>query len=364
MKRITLWTCLGITAAATVVAAILILCTCAFGNHRYAAATCTEPEICTRCGRVRGTPLGHDCLPATCTEPEMCMRCGARRGTPLGHDFLPATCTEPEICARCGLSGEETLGHAFLPATCTEPETCFRCGLSRGEPLGHDYSPATCTEPEICTRCGCMYGEPLGHDFTEPTFQTRAKCLRCGEETGEPLPAALADRDLNLLSVGESVPYTTASYEDRDVDVTGMVEIADYRVIAGDGNFPAREGYEWHIATVRIVFAGEDARVNGAQSAWTYADYYLGECVVTAPDENGLRAFPVDWYGARVTCWQKTASAIESDWYDRELRFTWEEGVLVPEGYDGVLLIFFNSRLTEADADDALLNGAPAFRME
>lgn len=338
MKRILIWTGAGLAVAAAVTAAILLLCTCVFGNHRYKSATCTEAETCLRCGITRGEPFGHDRKEATCEAPAVCLRCQERLGDPLGHSFLPADCETPETCTRCGITQGEPLGHGFLPATCTEPETCFRCGLIRGEPLGHDMQAAT--------------------------YQTPAICLRCGWVGGAPKLPALSERDLTLLSVGEPAPYATVSYEDHDVEVVGTVEISDYRVIEGDEFFPPRAGYEWHIAAVRIVFADDDARANGAQCAWTYGDWYLGDNSMTAPDADGLRAFVADWYGARVTCWQKTGSAEEADWYDRELRFAWQEGVLVPKGYDGVLLIFHPYCGTELTASKALDENALVFRME
>ena len=293
MKRIVLWIGVGVTAAAIAVLVTLLLTTCLFDNHEYAAATCTEPETCTRCGEPRGEPLGHDFLPATCTEPEICARCGEHRGDPLGHDFLPATCTEPEICARCG----------------------------------------------------ARQGEPLGHIFTEATHQNAATCLRCGCVEGEPVAADCAALPLTYMEVGTPYPYTTASYEDFDVDVTGTVEIVDHRVIPGDETFPAREGYEWHVVTVRLVFSGDDVRQNGMQSAMTYGDYYTTDAEIgTGTDENGLRPFVAEFYGMRVQCWQKTCPDEEGGWFGSELRYTWKEGVLVPCGYDGTMLIFYHFR--------------------
>ena len=319
MKRTLLWIGTGVAAAAAVALAVLVFCTCVFGNHQYRKATCTEPEVCSRCKAVRGEPLGHE-------------------------------------------AGE---------ASCTEPSVCLRCGIELGDPKGHEWLPATCTEPEICARCEAAQGSPLGHDMTEPNYQTRAACRRCGYTEGEPLSAALSDRTLNELSVGVPAPYTTASYEDYGVDVTGTVEIVDFKVIDGDETFPAREGYEWHIATVRLVFAGDDAKKNGAQAAWTYGDYYLPDDDMAArEDENGLRPFAADWYGMRVQCWQKTGPYTEADWYDRELRFCWQEGVLVPKGYDGVLLIFYNYRLAKdatrlyLPASAVLDDTVPVFRMK
>lgn len=319
MKRILLWIGVAIMVAATVVLVCLIRLTCIFGNHVYSPATCTEPEICTRCGIANGEPLGHDYGEATCTEPSVCLRCGEHHADALGHEWLPATCTEPEICARCGIA----------------------------------------------------QGEPLGHVMTDATYQQPATCTRCGYTEGAPLTPALAGRTFVELQVGEPLPYTTASYEDRDVDVTGTAEITDYRVIDGDEIFPAREGYEWHVATIRLVFDGKDAQTGGAQSAYTFGDYYiLDDSMSMREDESGMRTFAADWYGVRVCCWQKTGETVENDWYDHELRFTWEEGVLVPKGYDGVLLILYHFRKA-ADAtrlylpaSEILDDNALVFRMK
>lgn len=319
VKRILLWTGVGLGTAAIIAVAILILFTCVFGNHTYSAPTCTEPGVCTRCGEIHSEPLGHTFSEATCTEPSVCLRCGERRGEPLGHVFLSATCTEPEICERCGQ----------------------------------------------------RRGEPLGHDMTEANFQTPATCTRCGLVEGEPVPGALKDYTFTEMEVGVPVPYTTASYQDYDVDVTGTAEIVDYAVIDGDETFPAREGYEWHIATVRLVFSGEDAQKNGMQSAMTYGDYYIFDDQMSrTADEDGMRRFVCNYRGARVQCWQKTGPNEEADWFDHELRFTWREGVLVPKGYDGVMLILYHFRLAKdatrlfLPASAVLDENALVFRMK
>ena len=319
MKRILLWTGVGICSAALAVTVILLAATCVFGNHRFAAPTCTEPAVCERCGRKDGEPLGH----------------------------------------------------VFADATCTEPQTCVRCALKQGEPLGHVWLDATCTEPETCARCNAVQGDPLGHDMRSATFQSPAACSRCGHTEGEPKPAALDVASLNLLTVGVPAPYTTASFEDYDVDVTGTAEIVDYRVIEGDETFPACEGYEWHIATVRTVFSGEDAQQNGAQIAYTFGDRYtLDNSMTVGEDENGMRLFAADLNGVRVQCRHKTGAILENDWYDRELRFCWEEGVQVPTGYDGVLLILYNYCLAQnatqlfLPASEVLNDNALVFRMD
>ena len=319
MKRILPWIGVAVFGSAAVVLVVLLLTTCLLGNHRYAEPTCTEPETCVRCGAARGEPLGH----------------------------------------------------VYQSATCTEPETCIRCGQQNGMPLGHAFSPATCTEPETCVRCGERRGEPLGHSMTEATYQTASICTRCGLSDGTPIPAEQADAVYTRMEVQKAYAYTTASYEDYDIDVTGTAEILDYCILDGSEDLPAREGYEWHVVTVQLVFSGEDAQQNGMQSALTFGDYYTTDAELSSSaDETGCRPFVVNYYGMRVQCWQKTLPAEEGDWFGHVLRFTWKEAVQVPCGYDGTLLILYHYRLAKdatrlyLPAGHVLSSKALVFRMD
>ena len=103
--------------------------------HKWEPATCTQPEICLRCGRIHGEPLPHRWKDADCENPRTCMLCGETEGEPLGHDWIDATCTEPKTCAVCGATEGEALGHQWLPATVAAPRTCRICGETEGKPL-------------------------------------------------------------------------------------------------------------------------------------------------------------------------------------------------------------------------------------
>ena len=127
-----------------------------------------------------GTPVTG----ATCTGEGMteytCIRCGATRlegDEAAGHiPGEPATCTEPQLCTRCGAVLENALGHDYAEEvtapTCTEMGyttfTCTRCGDTyKGdytEAAGHkpgdwivDKEPTTDSEGskhKECTVCG------------------------------------------------------------------------------------------------------------------------------------------------------------------------------------------------------------------
>ena len=137
------------------------------GGTPVTGATCTGEGMteyrCTRCGfhRLEGDAAsGH--VPgeaATCTEPQLCTKCGAVIAKALGHDYTeettPATCTEMGFtvftCARCGDSytggytdvAAHDYTEAVTAATCTEMGfttfTCAQCGEThKGE-----YTKAT-----------------------------------------------------------------------------------------------------------------------------------------------------------------------------------------------------------------------------
>lgn len=79
------------------------------------------------------------------------------------HDWTEATCTEPKICSLCGKTEGEPLGHIWEEATCTEPKTCSQCGKTEGEALEHkpgsweeeiDYVHAFKKKMRYCSVCG------------------------------------------------------------------------------------------------------------------------------------------------------------------------------------------------------------------
>ena len=88
--------------------------------HFYKPGTCTEPKICTICGKKEGSPLGNEYGSWTVTTEPDCMNEGRRERTcvrgddvdwesvpALGHDWQEATYEEPQTCSRCG----ETTGN-------------------------------------------------------------------------------------------------------------------------------------------------------------------------------------------------------------------------------------------------------------
>lgn len=147
--------------------------------HDWQEATCTEPSICSKCGKIRGEALGHMWEEATCTQPKTCRVCGETEGKALEHDWGEATCTEPKTCRVCGETEGKALGHNWQEATCQEPSTCSLCGETR-EGLGdHQWKEATCLELTTCIVCGETTGSYADHRMGDDGY-----CSVCGKQVG------------------------------------------------------------------------------------------------------------------------------------------------------------------------------------
>ena len=184
-------------------------------------ATCTEPQLCSKCGAVLQQALGHnmqaEVTKATCLDmgytEYACANCGVNYKTeytkPLGHNYLPeitaATCLEKGYTTfTCGNEGcgdsyisdyTEAKGHSWDKGTEVTSSVCngegmteYRCTecnevrLEAKSALGHTPgAKATCTEAQICTVCGAVLEKAAGHKYTKTV--TDPTCTEMGYTT-------------------------------------------------------------------------------------------------------------------------------------------------------------------------------------
>ena len=145
---------------------------------------------------------------ATCTGEGVmeyrCTRCGYHRldADPAdGHiPGAPATCTDPQLCTRCSAVLEKALGHDYksevTAPTCTEmgytTNTCTRCGDTNKtdytEPAGHkpsdwiiDKQPTTDSEGskhKECTVCGeKLETQPIEKIYNSATTDSKGEAI-------------------------------------------------------------------------------------------------------------------------------------------------------------------------------------------
>lgn len=94
----------------------------------------------------------HQWEPASCTQPEICVKCGKTRGDVLPHDMIAATCATLSHCKNCDYETGTLADHTWKDATVSSPKTCSVCGATEGDPLPciHSFNK----ENGICTKCG------------------------------------------------------------------------------------------------------------------------------------------------------------------------------------------------------------------
>ena len=145
---------------------------------------------------------------ATCTGEGVmeyrCIRCGYHRldADPAdGHiPGAPATCTDPQLCTRCSAVLKNALGHDYksevTAPTCTEmgytTNTCARCGDTNKsnytEPAGHkpsdwiiDKEPTTDSEGskhKECTVCGeKLETQPIEKIYNSATTDSKGEAI-------------------------------------------------------------------------------------------------------------------------------------------------------------------------------------------
>ncbi len=191
-------------------------------GHDWLSATCTAPKTCSKCNATEGSALGHNyssgvIKAATCTTDGVrsynCLRCThsyTEKIDKVGHSWAAATCTEPRICSTCRLADGSALGHSYtskvtIAATCTtdgvETYTCSRCTHSYTEKIektGHSWKAATCTAPKTCSTCKVTESSALGHSYTSKVTKAVTctasgtktfTCSKCSDSYTETIPA-------------------------------------------------------------------------------------------------------------------------------------------------------------------------------
>ena len=212
---------------------------------------------------------------ATCTGEGVmeyrCTRCGYHRldADPAdGHiPGAPATCTEPQLCTRCGAVLEKALGHDYKSEvtvpTCTEmgytTNTCSRCGDTNKsnytEPAGHkpsdwiiDKEPTTDSEGskhKECTVCGeKLETQPIEKIYNSATTDSKGEAIVGGylvtvtvqlvkDKSAVPgMSIAVTDKNDNYASgktdqVGQLTVPTGSGKTNEDGKVTTGYEDAD-----------------------------------------------------------------------------------------------------------------------------------------
>ena len=101
-------------------------------DHEWAAATCTEPMMCTVCHETAGDPIGHNGGNATCTAKATCEVCGSEYGLLNSENHSGSACwaitadTHQQVYDCCGEELTNAENHTKVNGVCTI------CGFKSG----------------------------------------------------------------------------------------------------------------------------------------------------------------------------------------------------------------------------------------
>lgn len=277
----------------------------------------------------------------------ICMTMGAGvllTGCHMKHEWKEATCTVPRTCIVGNETEGEPLGHVWLEATCKAPRTCEVCGETTGEPLAHTWEEADCAAPRTCAVCGETDGEALGHTWQEADYQNPETCMVCGETRGEPLTSSFEEHGLSVNTrLGETYDYVTACAADHSMTTVGKLTFSNYREF--ETKLEAGEGYEWRAVHIKIEFCDDNAQNYGMGVRYSYENYYDAEAWTEVYDvEDNSKSYTIHFNGTDYTeCKCMFSGPGYGEWIDGVKTWEADAFVIVPKGYDGMVICFRNA---------------------
>lgn len=208
----------------------------------------------------------------------------------------------------------------------------------------HQWQEATCETARYCVECGEVEGEALGHQCSEATQQTPPTCNVCGKVTGEKLPAEMEVHGITeFMQLGQTYDYTTLTQKSHGKYTTvGALEVVSYDIVESTDKYPAKEGYEWRIVTMKAVFSDKKARDYGISPSYCHEDYYN----IKLHDDT---SWSDDEYGYHTVLYDNKEYEIFYDftnewssWKNHKVTYTCTFASCVPIGYDGVVVGLIN----------------------
>ncbi len=140
----------------------------------------------------------------------------------------------------------------------------------------------------------------------------------------------------------QEYPYTTLCKENEGVEAIGTVAVTDYKVIRSDKGHEEKEGYVWQVFNVEFHYDDENAYKYGVENRSIQLSYYEGDDYWFSPPSETSFSFR----GRKYPNWGYDNKEILDNWDDSTHRY---DGIntmymQVPEGYDGTVVMIYNSK--------------------
>ena len=187
----------------------------------------------------------------------------------------------------------------------------------------------------------------------------------CGEQNTNTGPVEIPPQAADLeakgfkctLKIGEAADYKTVCKKDASLPTVGTLTITECRRYKNGETLPVEgleglEGYEWVEIKARTAFDDQNARLYGVDRASTVTTYYELKYYEQSlkDNEDGSTSFSVVKDGKEWTDCLYIKTVDNQGWNEERqsiCEYAWY--VRVPEGYDGVVIVFYDASLKWED---------------
>jgi len=217
----------------------------------------------------------------------------------------------------------------------------------------HFWKRPDCHNPNICYDCGETEGSPIEHVWSTPNFQEPPICILCGDIGGVPLEPRFTAEGFRINTTsGRLYNYKSVTDSDTSITTTGTITLLYIDIFESDVNYPAKAGYEYIVARFMINSVDENARVNGFRVMTGQLDYYNFDPYEPAILYSDFRDAEIEgfkisnhtlnYFNKEYEYYIKH-SRIQNQWVDDLLYLIIEYTILVPAGYDGIVIYASNA---------------------
>ena len=199
--------------------------------------------------------------------------------------------------------------------------------------------------------------DPAPSAEAAPEENTGEEAPASSEAAGDAPEAALDGSAATMMEPGTLYPYETLCSEDTTLSTRGQASLTRHDVVDSDEAHPAKEGYQWHLLEFTVTYSDENAWNYGMQNRVYDLNWYTG-APYDYPDPADPELFTMEWQGQQWEC-RAATNVAEAQWSeDQVFTYRLEIAYQLPQGYDGVALVLFDSAYT-ADGT-AFPDAAPA----
>jgi len=234
------------------------------------------------------------------------------------------------------------------PVIATPPGSITSVSTEQPEACNHFWKKPDCHNPSVCLDCGETQGSPIEHVWSQANYQEPPLCIHCGDIGGIPLEPLFNFHGFRINTTsGRPFNYRSVTDSDTSIATTGTITLLYIDIFESDTGYPVKPGYEYIVARFMINSTDENAKSNGFRVMTGQLDFFgfdPFEPAILYSDlkDSDIEGFKVanqriryfdDYYEYYIK-----HTRIQNTWVDDMLYLIIEYTLLVPAGYDGIVI--------------------------